>query len=153
MFIISFFLFPCFLKFTFFYKYCKYVIYQLYLIVLQLPLGCKKKLVVFRWTNSNLDGAVCLRIFDVKFKLSSIDSNHTTVVPGLTANSDCFSNSNCFSSCFAVFSPCILWYSRSVTSSMFIDNKAVLFFLIMPILCLLFHLEAVCKVTEWQTVM
>ena len=29
-----------------------------------------------KWTNSNLDGAVCLRIFGVKSKLSYISSNH-----------------------------------------------------------------------------
>ena len=32
--------------------------YQLNLMVLQLRLDFKKKVVVFRWTNSNLDGAV-----------------------------------------------------------------------------------------------
>ena len=35
----------------------------------------KKKLVVFRWANSDLDGAV-LKIFGVKFKLLYIGSNY-----------------------------------------------------------------------------
>ena len=36
--------------------------YQLRLMVLRLRLGCKKKLVVLRWANSNLDEAM-LKIF------------------------------------------------------------------------------------------
>ena len=44
-------------------------------------------------------------------------------------------------------STCILGYSWCITSTMFFDDKAVLFWL----LYLWFCLEAVCKVMEWQT--
>ena len=47
-----------FLKFIFFYKYWKYVILPVVSLILWPRLGCKKKLAVFKWTNSNLDGVV-----------------------------------------------------------------------------------------------
>ena len=52
----------CFLKFIFSTSTANMLFYQLRLMVLRLRLGCKKKLVVLRWPNSNLDGAV-LKIF------------------------------------------------------------------------------------------
>ena len=53
------------------------------------------------------------------------------------------------SNCFAWKRVLFHLYSRCITSTMFINNKALLFFL----LCLWFYLEAVCKVTESQTAM
>ena len=90
---------------------------QFCLMVLRFRLGCKKKLVVFRWENSNLDGVV-LNIFSAKFQLLYMAAT-TTSVPDITVNSNCFSNSssNCFNNRFAVLLNLYLWilYSRSIT--------------------------------------
>ena len=80
--------------------------YELYLMIFRLRLGCKKKLVVFRWANSNLDGAV-LKTFWCQIWAITFMTPTTTPVPDITVNSicvsNCFSNSNsnCFSNCFA----------------------------------------------------
>ena len=74
------------------------LLYQLCVTVLQLCLGCKKKLVVFRWTNSNLDGAVLKNVSCQIYAIMYMAAT-TASVPDKTANSNCFSN--CFSYCFA----------------------------------------------------
>ena len=40
------------------------------------------------------------------------------------------------------YSSCILWYSRSVNSAMFIYNKVVLFLLIMPMIAFRGYMES-----------
>ena len=108
-----------FLKFTFFCRYCKYFILP---DVSYLCLGCKKKLVVFRWTNSNLDRAISK---DFWFQVSANIYRQQpqflyltyllTVTVSLTVLYEKEFNSTW-----------ILKYSRSITSTMFINNKTIL---------------------------
>ena len=83
----------CFLRFISFRKYCKYFIYQLHLKVLRLHLGCKKKAVVFRWTNSNLDEAT-LNILLVSnfsnYMWAATTTIPVTVLVPINYFSDCF---------------------------------------------------------------
>ena len=127
-------------------------------MVLWLRLGGEKKPAVFRWTNSNLDGAV-FKNFWFKIEAVIYMKATTTPVPDILFT---ITVSVTVSVTVTVtvsvtilhekefYSACILWYSQSVTSTMFIDNKTVLY---LCLLCLWFHLEAVCKITEWQTAM
>ena len=104
--------------------------YQLYLMVLRLRLGCKKRLVVFRWTNGDLDGAVLKNvwcqisatIYRLQLLILCLTYLLTVTVSVTVLHEKEF------------YSTCILWYFWSITSTMFIDNKAVLFLLIMPMI-------------------
>ena len=96
-------------------------------MVPRLCLGCKKKLVVFRWTNSNLDRAISK---DFWFQVSANIYRQQpqflyltyllTVTVSLTVLYEKEFNSTW-----------ILKYSRSITSTMFINNN---FLLIMPMI-------------------
>ena len=108
MFIISFLLFICFLKFLFLYEYCKYVI---------LSVGSYGTLTLFRSQKE----ISCLQLNKQQLRWSSaqkflasnlsyyIQAPTTTHVLVITVDSNCFtkcfrnnnSNSNCFSNCFS----------------------------------------------------
>ena len=113
MFIIFYFLFLCVLKIAFSSKYCKYVIlpgvsygtwnsssgtfFAKNMTILltrsgdkkRLRLGCEKKLVALKWTNSNLDGPIYNLFW---FHISATIIQAATTVPEPDIG---------FSSCFA----------------------------------------------------
>ena len=109
----------------------------------RLRLGCKKKLVVLRWTNSKLDGVMVKYFW---FQIGAIIYRQEPLFL-----------------CLMLVSVTILHEKKSWTpplifiifglKCMIIDNKVCLL-ITKPYYCscLWFSLEAVRKVTEWQTV-
>ena len=128
-----------FLQVYFFQQVLQICYFSSWFMVLQLRLCHKKKVdehVFCMWTSSNLDGTV-IKNFCVKFKLLYLwqqplflcltylfaKTFSVTVSVTVTVLHD-----------IEFYSICVLWYSRSFTSTMFIDKKTVLFLLIMPMI-------------------
>lgn len=104
--------------------------------------GCRKKLVVLQWENRTLDGAMlkrfCFQVSVIIYRQQHYSSSwHRFKGPIFMRN-----NSNPL----AILDICGLRYLNSTT---FIDNKTILFLLIV-LICLWLSWETVWKVTEWH---